>query len=224
MQKKYSLPIIILAFGLTFAGCTAQGPARNYFERKLTWYSYIGGDDIKMACRSGAPDVHRLVYNGQYMEQVRAYDLNIDNNGGGRIETRVYENESLANFGPDLFDRLMRGRMAVSDVSTIDQANFKAALDAAPDSVRPGARLNSNQFFWIVASCRDGQFRWRAWRDTDLDLDTLSFARLLREWDRTGSAFRFQRSGGTAKPQPHSRDGELYFEILVGPNGIEARG
>jgi len=58
--------------------------------RELAWFGYLVDDDIRDACRAGL-DRDRFVYTAVYTEQVRAYDLSIDADGAGVLETSGLE-------------------------------------------------------------------------------------------------------------------------------------
>ena len=65
-----------LILGLAvLAGCAYRGGIDQPVTLKATWFSYLNGDDIRSACVPGAPPKYRLVYNGNYDEQLRAYEL-----------------------------------------------------------------------------------------------------------------------------------------------------
>src|SRR5690242_20707907 len=61
--------IAAAALGL-LAGCAYHGDHRGTVDnpgvRKVAWFSYLDGGDIRDTCAPGSPDRFRLVYNGQY--------------------------------------------------------------------------------------------------------------------------------------------------------------
>src|SRR5512139_345108 len=71
----------LTAIGLT--GCAyhstgnlgAGSSIDNPVERKFTWFSYLDAADIRNSCAAGGPDQYRLVYNGQYDNHVRTYEV-----------------------------------------------------------------------------------------------------------------------------------------------------
>jgi hypothetical protein len=69
---------LALGLGIGLAGCAYHGSFDDPIQRRFQWFSFIGGDDIKAACRPGSSasiDRYRFVYNGRYAEQLRAYEL-----------------------------------------------------------------------------------------------------------------------------------------------------
>ena len=51
-------------------GCSYYGSPQSDIDnpavRKVAWFSYLDGNDIRERCAPGAHDRFRLVYNGQY--------------------------------------------------------------------------------------------------------------------------------------------------------------
>ena len=74
---------------ILLAGCTYRGDIDNPAVRKVSWFSYLDGTDIRTACVEGAPDSYRLVYNGRYEEQVRSYEITADGAGGAYLTARA---------------------------------------------------------------------------------------------------------------------------------------
>ena len=66
-----SARVAVTALMLGLAACTYRPGADNPVARNLTWFSYAGAGDIRADCRPGAADRMRLIYNGDYDEQVR---------------------------------------------------------------------------------------------------------------------------------------------------------
>src|SRR5690606_5614370 len=56
---------------------------------KATWLSYLNGDDMRAACVEGAPLQYRLIYNADYDQQLRSYEITGDGAGGARLVARV---------------------------------------------------------------------------------------------------------------------------------------
>jgi len=77
---RIGLAVVVM---LVVAACATTGPDDGVLGRKLAWFSYLNGEDIRAACAAGAPDRFRFVYNADYTEHVRAYDVTADPRGGG---------------------------------------------------------------------------------------------------------------------------------------------
>lgn len=84
-------------FGL--AACTTfDGTTDNPVERSLTWFSYVGGDDIRAACTPDGPDQFRFVYNAVYERQIRAYDLRLGADGADQTSRARNQAGNVGNF------------------------------------------------------------------------------------------------------------------------------
>jgi hypothetical protein len=70
----YRLVTSLLLVSLMTA-CATQGPEDQPVARRLTWFSYVGGDDLRGGCEPGSRAQIRFVYNATYTEQVRTYDI-----------------------------------------------------------------------------------------------------------------------------------------------------
>ena len=93
LSRKFSALVATLAcVAATLAGCAYTGSIGEPVGRKFQWFSYIAGDDIKARCTPGSPAQYRLVYNGHWDEQVRAYDLrrSVISGGGAMLWTQVF--------------------------------------------------------------------------------------------------------------------------------------
>src|SRR5262245_6550826 len=79
----------VICMGVLLAACAYRGDIDNPIIRKLSWFSYLDGTDIRTTCADGAPDGYRLVYNGRYEEQVRSYEIFADGAGGAYLVARA---------------------------------------------------------------------------------------------------------------------------------------
>ena len=177
------------------AGCasTGQGYQDNPVTRKLSWFSYIKGDDVRARCQPGAPDSYRFVYNGVYIEQVRTYDIERSPVPGHmRMTARVTEKANLSEIlldpgAPDVLQP-WRPKTAVIDVPDADVLRLKQALLADGFLSRPAPTrgVTSIEFYWAVSACIDGQFRLNAYVWPGDEFNRASFTKLLFGWDMTG--------------------------------------
>ena len=217
----------VFAAALLLAACTYQGDLSTPGAQKLTWFSYLDGDDIRAACTAEGPDRYRLVYNGVYEEQLRAYEVTIDAGGGGAYRARVQGEASLTRI--TLEDPLAPWRWQTSEAAlTPEQTEaFKAALwDSGFYAAPPvGKRFYSGGFYWWAVACEDGAMRYNAW---EYPFPNLSFPEWLFAMDRTGLAvnpprkidldqrLRDRTSGGRESDD----DPTVNFEIELGRDGI----
>ena len=186
-----------LAFAMVLAGCAAggQGIQDNPAARKLTWFSYIKGEDMRERCVPGASDAYRFVYNAVYVEQVRTYDIETSPVPGHmRMTARVTNKADLTTIlidpaQPDLLSP-WRASKAQSDLPKIEVDRLKRAVlgDGLATRPAPSRSVSSIEFYWAVSACIDGQFHLNAWIWPNSDFDQAAFPKLLFAWDMTGIA------------------------------------
>ena len=84
---------------LLLAGCASFGPAEEADARKLTWFSYVNGEDLRAQCSKEEPDRYRLIYNSKSNAQLRTYEVRAagdaaEGAGGAVVEARIIPTES----------------------------------------------------------------------------------------------------------------------------------
>lgn len=206
------------------SACTYTG-SDNPIARRVAWFSYLNGDDIRKDCAAGAPDRMRFVYNAVYVQQVRTYDVS----GGPEpiLKVRVIGRPDLSQFGistpADVFGP-WRGAMA--DVRLRDQdwallrrvAGESGVLEPAP----AGLELPSDGFYWSVVACLGGTLGFNAYLWPSERFERAQFSRLLFAWDPTGVAVNRPRPltpfdiYGSNRPD----DASYSFNMRVGENGF----
>ena len=190
-MKWPNLIIILAALGAS-ACTTYQGTPTNPVERSLTWFSFLAGDDIRAACRSGGADHYRFVYNGIYKVQIRAYELT-PTPGGADLTVRARGRSGVVNrfaldkpFGPwELLQS--RARLDNPTAAAIVEAYARAVASSPPSA---GQQFDSNEYYWIVASCSAGSFKLNAFLDPKVDINALEFPKRLLAHDESGVPFR----------------------------------
>ena len=184
------------------AGCAYHGESvtdiDNPATQKFAWFSFLDGNDIREACAAlgpKAPARYRLIYNGQYEEQLRVYEINAVPSGGGNLHARAKGHTNLADWWiRDEADLLApwRWRESTAALSAAEMAQFhKLLTDSGYGQGAPqGLRLPSRDFYWVASGCEAGQFHFHAWRAKSGRLDTAKFQDFLLRHDGTGLAFR----------------------------------
>lgn len=217
---------VVLAACAALAACASAGPAGNPVERKLTWFSYLNGDDLRVACRTDEPDRYRMVFNADYNEHVRTYDVVGDAQGGARVEARVIKAPDLARV--DLADPVgaWKGEEAQAWLSPVQYSTLvmrlyeSGAFQALPDRLR----LPSNGFYWLVSGCRDGRWFFTAYPYPSDRFADIRFAEPLGALGPTGSALpRLPPPADaprTLPPGSRQQDGGVFFEIEVARDGL----
>lgn len=212
---------------LALAGCSSTGPTDNPVARKLTWFSYLNGDDLRSRCGKDGTDRFRLVFNADYNRHVRTYDVVGDpERGGAAVEAHVIEATDLARITPADPFSAARGRKASLQLSAAQYDSFIGRLreDGAFDPPPHGLRLPSNGFYWLINGCRAGQWFFTAFPYPSSRFTDARFPELLRSIDPTGVAFP-----GLPEPEDAPRtlpssgqlaDGGVFFEVQVGRYGL----
>ena len=217
-----------LILGLVvLAGCAYRGGIDQPVTLKATWFSYLNGDDIRAACVPGAEPWYRLVYNGAYDEQLRAYEVVGDGAGGGHLVARVQEGRGLDLTKLSLGDpqamarwTTARDRLDAAGLGAVEAAlEASGAFEAAP----AGLWLASEQFYWIAALCRDGRFHFNAWLYPSEGYARLRFPGALLRHDGTGIAVNPPRKVvGIVRNrrEPKWNGNPTNFDLTIGENGL----
>lgn len=226
---------LLLAASVLLTCCTYRGDIDNPAAIKATWLSYLNGDDMRAACVEGAPLQYRLIYNADYDEQLRSYEVTGTPAGEARLVTRVLGSSGIVlnemTFSDPLgFARWKRSEapLAASVVQRLDAAlEASGAFEPAPE----GLQLFSKETYWITNLCRDGRFYFNAWRFPSDRFEAISFDSLLFALDETGVPVREPvavRVGTSAKlnaPRRQESDDTRgnWFNVKVGENGLTDR-
>lgn len=228
------LPRLVLAVTLfALVGC-AEGDISNPIARKFNWFHYVAGDGLRENCKPGGLDQYRLVYNADWNEQVRAYDVRASalNDGSAILFTQVF-----GGYGSNVSSFTLNDPFSAASGSsgqvrlTPDQYRaFVQALDASGfgQPAPTGLRLDSWDFYWVVSACVNGQFHFNAWRAPSPGFDALQFPGLLFAADGTGippnpprpqnDALQYSK---TEYPRSTTYGGTPYtFQLIVGDNGL----
>lgn len=216
----------LLLLGLVSA-CTYRGATDTAATLKLTWFSYLNGDDIRAGCRPGRPLHYRLIYNADYENQVRSYELTGDAGGGALMQSRVQSGSGLELSDLDFSDiagwggwRRAQSRLSPDTLQDLGQSLVDSgAFRPAPT----GLRLYSDEYYWVATLCHDGIFYFNAWLYPSPRYDLLTFPERLYRQDATGMPVlppkivgpekRLKRASGGGKPN-------FIFEMRVGERGF----
>jgi hypothetical protein len=197
-RVRYKFGWVAAVAAVMLSACTVQGPPGDPLSRQALWFRYLDGEDIRHACTPGAPDRYRLVFNADWRQQVRSYDLTPDGSGGAMMDTRV--------FGPGLLGaRVNLGdlsgsvggdkslvRLGPDQVAALDRALVQAGLEKRPPV---GKRLWSDAYYWVVTACRGGKVWFNVFDEDQPGYAGLPFPAVLYAADRTGVP--------VAKPGPY---------------------
>ena len=215
--------LLIVVTGL--AGCTYRGPAENYFAQRLTFLSYLNGDDIRADCEPGTRNRYRFVYVADHDRQTRGYDL-IPTADGARL-VQMVDRGLLVN-GLRL-DRLLQTgtpMRATTDLASEDVAELEAAMLASGVFLPPpvGLRLESERFFWIVTGCYQGDYFLTGYRHPSPRFDTIRFDQVLFAKDRLDAPILRPSDRAVRAPvrpcTARLREGHACFSVEVGDDGL----
>ncbi len=211
------------------AACASPGPTSDPFARTAGWFDYLGGGDIRAACRQDGAERYRAVYNAVYSEQVRTYDIVQPRAGETSVLfVRVFQGTIVigGDPGPGIGIAGTRARTFLSGEQT---GTIREAF-AAAGAFQPGRDrlfLRSDTFYWAVATCSSGRFNFRAFKAPPDELSRLAFASALFRVDETGAAVRQPRLTDADRrtnfgkiSEPDSPGGAYVFELEAGPAGL----
>lgn len=213
------------------AGCASVGPTDNPVARKLTWVSYLNGDDLRAACTKGETDRYRLVFNADYQKHVRTYDIVGDRGtGGAMVEARVLEATDLARIDLDDPAAVARGPVAKAQLSPRQFALFVLRLyeSGAFEPAPSGVRLPSNGVYWLINGCRRGSWFFNAYPYPSDRFSDIRFDGPLKELDGSGQGTgvpypvlpRPQDAPRTLPTGGQVDSAGVVFEVQVGRDGL----
>ncbi|WP_337996950.1 hypothetical protein [Oleispirillum naphthae] len=186
--------LAVCAAGALLSGCAATGDVADPAVRRLTWFSFISGDDLHAACAPGTTSL-RLAHNAVWDEDVRVIEAGLLPWRGERFAARW----------------------------TAEQAEAVTAALAADGAFTPLAapvRLSGQGFFWTGAGCLDGKPWFHAWAAPGAAYDALRFpaAALLP----SGRAFAAPRPQDQTYPEQNRKESRAFF-LTATADGVSGR-
>ncbi|MBK1695839.1 hypothetical protein [Rhodovibrio salinarum] len=223
--------LVICLLPLLGAACSYSGGIENPLTRKATWFSYLNGDDVRDRCRD-YPDRFevRLIYNGNFKQQVRTYEINGDGAGGARVTARAMPQDAgnLLNF--KLEDPLATGRWEKTTTTLTPEERARLTERLADSGVfqrvPSGIDLKSWGSYWVSIACRDGELSFNAWRKGGDRWDQQNLWEIVKPLDDTGVAYytphpaRFEDSPTITKSAGDRRAADIHFLMTTGDNGL----
>jgi hypothetical protein len=239
VRSRFLTRLSVVIF-LACNGCAYHGAASTDIEnpavQKVAWFSFLDGHDIREACAplvggavADAPAHYRLVYNGQYSEQIRAYEIVGGTSSGGTLTARAKGHSSLSDWwiaGTQDLLAPWRWHESTAALSADEVVQFRAALAGSGfgSGAPQGLRLSSQDFYWVAAGCEAGQFHYYAWVEQDGSLDAAKFQDFLLRHDGTGLPFRPSRVLNADERQrlgtAHGRNFNGEFTLEVHGEGL----
>jgi hypothetical protein len=223
---------VLLAFSgfVAVSACTYSGRVDDPVSRKLTWFSFINGDDIRGRCGTSASEWEvRLVYNGNYERQLRSYHIVSDGAGGAFVSAQATPDDYGSVTVLSVSDPLAAVRWKTSQTRVAPDA--RTALEAKlRDSGLYGAtpsglRLPSWGWYWTATACKDGKVYYNAWLYPSKRWEKQNFRDILMAYDATGVAFTRPIPAAEARVSQRSQYDEkgsrIRFTLQVGEDGLK---
>ncbi|KJS36735.1 MAG: hypothetical protein VR70_13685 [Rhodospirillaceae bacterium BRH_c57] len=215
--------------GLVLAACgmgeMAGGPSdiATPGSRQLNWFAFLDGADIRRACGPGSGDQARMVFNGRYLDQVRAYELR-QQGGAPVLETHVFSPLQVNRpFDVETLGEVMRGRPTTERLGRAGVDTLWAALAESGAFAPPpkGLWLDSEDFYWVVSGCRAGAGFFHAWVHPSPGFAGLTFPEVIRRYEQSDIAWPSVDMPRDLWRQSDIREGERpHFRLEVGRDGI----
>lgn len=218
-------PALCLALVVVIAGCSYDGPAGNFFSQRLSFFSYMNGDDIRETCEAGGPDRYRFVYVANFRRQTRMYDA-LPTAEGWMLRQQVdrgllvnsFQLDSLLSLGTPARAAVPLGE---EEVAELEEAMFASGVFTPPPV---GLRLDSEGFFWVVTGCHRGDYFLTGYRYPSNRWDDIRFDEFLFERDRLDAQIRRPPDRLPNLPvggcrQRTQREGTC-FTVEVGEDGL----
>jgi hypothetical protein len=191
--------------------------------RSLYWFRYVAGRDIRDLCVPGSPLRLRVVYNALFNDQVRTYDIERRPDGTARIMARAYVDiGNVSQIGVSRLGDLMAPWEPKRSERVLAPAELARLMHALQDSAAfgpppRGLELPSNDFWWTVASCRDGRWGFQAYHHPTDGFARIRFADVLYAFDGTGV-----RPSAPRRLEPAEFRGERTrnWRLAVGADGL----
>ncbi len=216
--------LFALAAVVAVAACSNVEQARTPVVGRLSWFALLEGRDIREACVAGAPARYRLVYNGNFEDQTRVYDL-VRTQEGARLQTVVSSAQiTLFNYDSNAKNPWQPERESTASLDLDAYRALARAVEAdgfgAP--TRKDVAFPSWSYYWVVSACAEGKFHINGWMVADKDAPKLTFPALLLAHDKTEIPFAEPTSNPFADHRERVRrvDADRSFEVRLTSQGV----
>lgn len=217
--------VTALAAGVLLSACTATGDVSDPAVRRLTWFSFLSGDDLHAACAPGTTSL-RLVHNAVWDEDVRVIEATGPTGGAMTVSEQLY-------LGIDWTHATIAGEAGLlpwrgerfAAQWTAEQAKAVTAALAADGAFTPLSaplRLTGQGFFWTGAGCVDGKPWFHAWAAPGAAYDALTFPAAVAPLLTSGRAFAAPRPAEETYPEQNRKQSRAFF-FTVAADGVSGR-
>lgn len=239
-MKAFFVALAALAV-LSVTPATAQRPDRNVEKpivRSFHWFDFVAANDIRAACVLGGRSQLRLIYNALWEEQVRAYDIFLQPDGTAGMNIGVLEGQGNVTTGitnmlistpSDIFAPWsMKGGQRLLSAGETRELVGLLEESRAFGPPRDGMRLPDNDFWWTVASCRNGVWGFQAYHYPTDGFANVKFSAKLFSWDKVPVAVNPPRKLEPAELRrdpnaPIHRARADRWMLVVGKDGLRPR-
>lgn len=215
--------VMLLTPSTVFAQTRLEPKVDSPLTRSFYWFRYVAGTDIRERCTTGGLNHIRLVYNAIWDQQVRAYDMALQGANGATLVTRVIADiGNLSYVEVRDWNGLLdpwRGKRAETRLPAADATRLIALLDESGGFGPPpaGLELPSNDYWWTVASCRNGRWGFAAYHYPTDKFARVRFAEALFAADKTGVAVSLPKD---LPPAIFRGDRTRQWRLAVGRDGL----
>ncbi|MGE4527063.1 MAG: hypothetical protein AB7D00_01740 [Rhodospirillaceae bacterium] len=214
-----------LAAGALLSGCAATGDVADPVVRRLTWFSFLSGDDLHAACAPGSTSL-RLVHNAVWDEDVRVIEAAGPATGEMTVSEQLYLGVDWSGvaLGGEAGLLPWRGERFATRWTADQAAAVKTALaaDGAFAPLAAPVRLAGQGFFWTGSGCLDGKPWFHAWAAPGAAYDALSFPAVLAPLLPAGRAFAAPRPQEETCPEQNRKAARAFF-LTADADGVSGR-
>jgi hypothetical protein len=216
--------IVSLVSSLLVCACSDASKVGTPIVGRLSWFAYLGGEDIRDACKPGTPARYRFVYNAVYDEQVRTYELTRTPTGAA-LQVRVPPaGIAVVEFRAAAADvwNVRRETSATLDIPTYLAIARQLEADGFGAATTTGQNFPSWDYYWIVSACADGKFHINGWRNGSPGFAALRFPALLFAQDKTEIPVNPISRNPYGDHVTRMRQGtaDLNFDVRLAPDGL----
>ena len=215
-------PVVAATQTASAAAASASRSSTGTASGSNTWASFISGQDIKASCNAGTPDTYRFVYNAEFTEHVRLYEM-YDAGDGSAVLTIIVRGPTRIGSDPARIAGRVSGKRSVNGLAPFERNSLVQTLISSGFTSSPlaqGTVLPSDGHFWVVSGCRDGAFTVNAWIYPSDRWDGITFPGMLGQLDFTNIRFNpLETRTESQRAAARTGDTAQAFDIRFGSDG-----
>lgn len=233
-----TLAALVVLSSATAWGQRADRNVEMPIVRSFNWFDFVAAKDIREACTPTGRSRLRLVYNALWGEQVRFYEIYLQPDGTAGMNVGVLVDQGFTTFGitnmllskpSDVFGpwSMKQGGRVLNAGETSELMGL-LEQSRAFGPPKDGLRLPDNDFWWTVASCRNGVWGFQAYHYPTDGFVNVKFSAKLFSWDPVPIAVNPPRKLEPAElrrnmnAQPDRAWADRWM-LVVGKDGLRPR-